>query len=579
MEYTADRFRNEILQAIAETGLLEPGDIELQVPTAPNVDADLSLSTFKAAKTQKLNPVQLAQQLGSALGDKFSSNSLISGVEVIGPFLNFKANLPILVRQVVGEIEAHGERYGWDDAGVGKTIVVDYSSPNVAKRMHIGHIRSTIIGQALVNIYRAMRWNVAGDNHLGDWGKQFGTLIAAIERWGKPEGEGEAIIAQLEDLYSRYSKLAGQDPALDQEARNWSLRLEQGDVNATEIWQQIVSLTAIANQRNYDRLGVRFDTEHGESFYSFMTDEVLSDALNAGLAHRDSGGAVVVEIEGLPTFLLQRSDGATLYHTRDLATIKYRMRTYHPSKIIYVVEHRQALHFQQLFALARRLNYVPEDVELSHIYFGTIFGADGKPLSTRQGNMLFLEALLDEAVQRVKDIVIQKAVERGVELPSEEREYIAESIGVGAVIYNDLYQDPRRNITLDWQRMLSFEGNSATYLQYTHARCQSVLRRAGDFSDTYEPGLLQHPSEIVLIRQLAQMPEAVREAALYYSPHKIATWLYSTARQFGVFYRDCSILEASSPELTTARLHLVRAVAVGLKGGLSLLGIKAPERM
>ncbi|GIV98049.1 MAG: arginine--tRNA ligase [Herpetosiphonaceae bacterium] len=579
MHYTFDRFYHQIQAALLDSGLIGVDDIDLQVPKAASVQADLALPCFKAAKARGVNPAQLAGQLAEAVRHQFGSDSLVGSVEATGPFLNFNLNKSALARQVIGEIEAHGDSYGRDDRGLGRTIVVDYSAPNVAKRMHVGHIRSTIIGQALVNLLRAQGYTVVGDNHLGDWGKQFGMQIAAIERWGAPEGDGEEALAQLEELYSRYSALAREDPALDEEARAWSLRLEQGDPSALELWHWIIDLTKRYNRRNYERLGVRFDTEHGESFYVDMTPQVIEDALKSGVAQRDEGGAVVVDIEGLPTFLLQRSDGGTLYHTRDLATIKYREQTYHPDKIIYVVEQRQELHFRQLFAAARAMGYVRPEVELIHLYFGTIFDAQGKPLSTRAGNMVYLEALLDDAVERAMAIVDSKAAERGVQLSREEREEIAQAVGIGAVIYNDLYQDPKRNITLDWNRMMSLEGNSATYLQYTHARCCSIIRRAGGLPGEYDAALLEHASEQALLKQLGQLPAAIREASERYGPYVVADWLYQTAREFAAFYRDCPVLEAATPELRAARLHLVHAVAQGLRNGLALLGIKAPERM
>jgi len=579
MLYTFDRFHNEIKQALLNTGLIYSDEIELQISKAASVQADLALPCFRAARKRGTDPTHFAAQLAVAARASVQPKSLIHTVEATGSFVNFSLNVPAFARHALAEAEERADRYGWDDLGAGCTVVIDYSSPNIAKRMHAGHIRSTIIGQALANIYRAQGYTVVGDNHLGDWGKQFGVLLAAINRRGFPQGEGEEALARLEQLYAEYAGQMENDPALDAEARNWSLRLEQGDSTAREIWQRSVDLTQQINQRNYDRLGVRFDTEQGESFYADMSQSVIDDAVASGITHRDESGALVIDLNGLPTFLLQRSDGGTLYHTRDLATIRYREQTYHPAKIIYVVGKPQELHFKQLFAAARAMGYVRPDVELIHVMFGTVFGPDGQPLSTRKGNRVYLEALLDEATQRAQTIVDQKAAERGSDLSPDEREHIAAAIGIGSVIYNDLYQAPSRNINFDWDRMLSLDGNSATYLQYIHTRCRSILRRAGDIPQEYDATLLQHPSETALPRDLGQFPMRVREAADQCAPYLIADWLYGAARQFSAFYRDCPVLEAPSPELRAARLHLVGAIVRCLKNGLALLGIRAPERM
>ena len=589
MEYTLDRFARQIEQAIAATGLLQADQVVLEEPKA-NVAADLALPCFRAAKQLGMTPPELARRLAQAI--RLPPDGLIGNVEAVGPFLNFTLKHDRLVEQVLDEIHRYGERYGSDDLGQEKTVIVEYSSPNIAKRMHVGHIRSTIIGQALNNVLAFLGYRTIADNHLGDYGKQFGTLLAAISLFGRPEGEGEEMLAKVEALYSRYNRLIGHaadidedDPEdLDDEARAWSLKLEQDDPTARELWQWMVETALRSNQRNYDRLGVRFDTHHGESFYAGMLPTVIAKAEDEGLARREPGGPLVVQGlrdkngKELPSFLLQRSDGATLYLTRDIATVIYREHEYHPQKIIYVVEQRQELHFRQVFALVRAMRYA-QDVELIHLYFGTIFAANGEPLSTRKGNMVYLETLLDEAKARARQVIDQKIGEGKAELSPEQIDEIAEIVGVGAVIYNDLYQDPKRNITLDWDRMLSFEGNSAPYLQYTYARCRSILREAGGLPSGYDPAALTAEQELAVAKQLARFPDAVRRAAENYAPYVICDWLYSTAREFARFYRDLSVLKAPTPEVRAARLQLVAATAQALRNGLSLMSIKAPERM
>jgi arginyl-tRNA synthetase len=590
MDYALDRFEQQARAAIAATGKVPEPLIELAAPK-PNIPADLAFPAFKAAKELRTAPPQLAQELAEAI--QLPADTLIARAAAAGPFLNFSLDPTGLVAAVLAEVEQLGPRYGSDDQGAGRTVVIDYSSPNVAKLMHVGHIRSTIVGQALYNIFGFLGYRVIGDNHLGDWGKQFGMNIAAIVKWGKPEAEGEEALAQIDKLYAQYARMAKEDPALDDEARAWSLKLEQGDPTARGLWQWMVDLTISANQRNYDRLGVHFDHIYGESFYEGMLPDVIREALDKQAAYRDEGGAVVVDLgDSTPTFLLQRSDGGTLYHTRDVATIMFRLREFNPSQILYVVGMPQELHFRQLFALVRAMGYA-QGVELEHIKFGTVFDQHGQPLSTRRGNMIYLADLLDDAHQRARAVVEQASPE----LSDAEKDEVAEIVGVGAVVYNDLYQDPRRNITLDWERMLALEGNSAPYIQYMYARCRSILRKAAEQGVGVEGGgvgeastssaqpptpnsqLLTHPSEIAVVKQLAKLPGAVREAGARYAPFVIAEWCYETARTLSGFYRDCPVLKADSPELRAARLRLVAATAQSLKNGLGLLGLRAPERM
>jgi arginyl-tRNA synthetase len=577
MEYALDQFEREVHTAIAATGRVPAALIELAEPK-PNIPADLALPTFRAAKELGISPPQLAQELASSV--RLPADGLIRSVAVAGPFLNFTLDTQRFAAAVLAEIERLGERYGSDDRGAGQTIVIDYSAPNIAKTMHVGHIRSTIIGQSLYNIFSFQGYRTIGDNHLGDWGTQFGKNIAAILRWGKPQADGEEAIAQIDKLYAEYNRLAKDDPALEEEARAWSLKLEQGDPTAQELWQWMVDLTMAANQPNYERLGIHFDHAYGESFYAPMSESVIEQALASGVAYRDEKGAVVVpELEkNMPTFLLQRSDSGTLYHTRDIACIQFRVREFAPAQIIYVVDARQELHFRQLFALARAMDEA-EGVVLEHIKFGTIFDVHGKPFSTRSGNMIYLADLLNDAHARARAIVDRTSPE----IPEAERDQIAEIVGVGGVVYNDLYQDSRRNITLDWERMLALEGNSSTYIQYMYARCKSILRNAAEENQPSAGGdaaeLLVHPSETALIKQLAKLPSAVRDATDRYAPFVVGEWCYETARALSAFYRDCSVLKAETPELRAARLRLVATTAQALKNGLALLVIRVPERM
>jgi arginyl-tRNA synthetase len=591
MTYTFQRFEAEITSALLATGLIAAEEIELAAPKAANVVADLALPCFRAAKARGTNPAQLAQEIVAAW--QAPADALVERAEISGPYVNFFLNKSAFAPAVLRDVAERSGGYGCSALGGGKRVIVEYSSPNIAKRMHVGHIRSTIIGQALANIYACLGYEVIRDNHLGDYGKQFGVNIAATLHYGRPEAEGEAALAALEEQYKNYNLLmkgkSEDDPdynpdaelAMDDNARAWSLKLEQGDPQAVELWSWMVDLTKTANQRNYDRLGVHFDVQHGESFYKDMLGQIISDAGESGVAERDNGAVVVKELtdakgKKLPLFLLQRSDGGTLYITRDIATVKYREETYDPDTVIYIVGQPQELHFRQTFAISKALGYT--DAKLTHVAFGTVFDDQGQALSTRKGNMVYLEILLDDAHARAKSLIEQKVGEGKTTLTPAQIDEIAEMVGVGAVIYNDLYQDTKRNITLDWERMLAFEGNSAPYLQYMHARCCSIIREAGAVPAEYDGGLLIHETETVLLKEIARLPQIVREAAERFAPFVVADWLYGTARAFSAFYDACSVLKAATPELRAARLQLVQATAQALRNGLALLSIRAPER-
>lgn len=577
MEYALEQFEREVRAGLSEQGNVPASLIELETPK-PGIPADLAFPTFALAKARRMPPVQLAQELAETI--RFDSLTLVAEVTATGPYLNFRVEPSRFASLVVSQVVTSGPRYGYRQQTSDRTVVVEYSSPNMARRMHVGHIRSTIIGQALANIVAADGYCVVRDNHIGDWGKNFGLLITGIVHEGKPDGAGEEALAALEDLYARYTRLAEGDAKIDQEARDWSRRLERGDPLARELWHWIVGTTLAANQPLYDRLSVHFDTVLGESFFNDRMASLIERVESDDLAERLEDGALVVQLPEMPSFLLQRSDGGTLYHTRDLATIDYRVQEYRPRAIVYVVDGRQSLHFWQLFSLARAMGMASRETELIHVSFGLVVGSDGQPLAARRGNMVYLQSLLDEAHSRALAVVEAARPE----LSDDEKREIAEAVGIGAVIYNDLSQDPRRNISLDWDRMLSLEGNSAPYIQYMHARCCSVLRKAGLAPDELSVAdaradCLVHPSEVALVKHIARLPEAIRQAHARYAPSEIATWCFECARSTSTFYRDCPVLAAETPELRAARLQLCAVAASSLRTGLRLLGIRAPTQM
>ena len=588
MDYALDRFEAEARTALLDTELVNADEIELAEPK-PHVPADLVLPCFRAAKTRRQNPAELASALAQAV--KPPAGGLLGTAQAAGPFLNFQLNPGRLVADVLDEVARLQDRYGTDDIGAGQRVIVEYSSPNIARKMHIGHLRTTVIGHAIDNILEALGYDTISDNHLGDWGTQFGGLLWAYTTWGfKPELEHDPIEAMIE-LYQRFNATAAEQPELKDAARQWFKRLEDGDPEARKLWRWMVELTMEEFGETYERLGVSFDHMYGESFYEPMLAPVTEEAIAKGVARVEEGGAISVGFDDkLPSYLIRTTDGRTLYQTRDIAGAIYRWREWAPERNIYVVGQEQTLHFQQVFETLRRMGYTEMADRSVHIPFGMITDSERQKFGMRKGNVLFLEDVLDEAVSRARDIVNAK----NSELPEVERAAVAEAVGLGAVIYNDLYQDPRRNITFDWDRMLAFAGNSAPYLQMMHARCCSILREAGvrplppepgtnlplfDGLPDADPALLVAEQEVALVKQLARMPQHIRRAGANFTPYVVAEWLYQTARAFSRFYDDLSVINAATPELRDARVLLVAATAQALRNGLRLLGIKAPERM
>ena len=584
MPYVFDRLRAEVTEALLATGLIEAAAIALAEPKNKDL-ADIALPVFVAAKAAGEAPPAYAQKLAAAV--RLPESGLLGSVEAAGGFVNFTVRPAALAAAVLAEVETLGESFGKDTSvGAGERVIVEYSSPNIARKMHVGHLRSTVIGHSIRQIFDALGYEVIADNHLGDWGTQFGMLLAAIDLWKLTPWDDPDPVQSLVEVYAKFNNAAKEDEALKDLARAWFKKLEDGDVWARETWQKLIDITMVEFSRTYARLGVTFTTQHGESYFESMMPAVMAEAVEKGVAYRDAGGALVVGFDDkLPSCLLQKSDGGTLYQTRDAATCLYRLKNYAPKRNIYVVGAEQKLHFQQVFEIVRRMGY-PEIADVSiHISFGKVSPPNGGRFSMREGNVVFLNDVLDEAVERA-EAKMRENVEAGkTEITEAEIAGVAEVLGVGAVIYADLFQGPDRNITFDWDKMLASEGNTAMYLQYAHARCKSILRKGTHPNPSLAAregqgvGLV-HPAEQALLKQLARLPHAVREAGDKYLPATVAEWTFQLAKAFAGFWDQCPVLRDDVPvELRTERLALVAATAQGLKNGLALLGIQAPERV
>jgi arginyl-tRNA synthetase len=487
------------------------------------------------------------------------------------------------------------ERLGVPVAAPPKTFVIDYSSPNVAKPMHVGHLRSTIIGNALDRLFRFLGHKVIADNHLGDWGTQFGILIYGYKHFRDEAALLTDPVREMVRLYllvREQIKAAGggedEEEAVNpiaEACRQETAKLHAGDAENVALWNKMMPWCLAELDKIYRRLDVRFDYTHGESFYNPMLPGVVTDLVSKGLAEPSEGAIVVfhsreVDENGKlkqPPSIVRKRDGAFTYTTSDLATIQYRLTHFHPAVILYVVDFRQASHFQPMFAIARRWGVT--DVALEHISFGSVLGEDRKPIKTREGGAIELEHLLDEAVERARKIVD----ENSPELSEAERRQVAEAVGIGAVKYADLSQNRTSNYVFSWDKMLAMDGNTATYMQYAYARVQSVFRKGSESPEWLreQPPLpaLAKVEERALALALLQFPEALDSAAAEYMPHAITAYLWELANAYSGFYQNCPVLKAESPELRRSRLLLCDLTARTLQLGLSLLGIRTPDKM
>jgi arginyl-tRNA synthetase len=529
-----------------------------------HIDADISIEGIKRENLDKIV---------KAL-ERFSG---IDRVEARGVFVNVYLKRKSVYVNVLSNVSKLNESYGKSDENKKKVVVLEYSSPNITKPIGVGHLRSTIIGTALSNIYEATGFSVIRENYLGDWGTQFGKVIYGYQEWADKNKVETSPIQELKNVYVRFTSEAEEDPALEEKAREIFRRLEAGDEKLIGLWKHFRDLSIKEYKKIYERLGVRFDVYLGEGFFSKRSEEVVDDCLGLGICQTDleSGAVVAGSLKGLPTFLLRKSDGATLYHSRDLAMIKFRLKEYQPDAINYVVGEEQTLYFKQLIALANAMG-ISESTKICHVDFGTVL-VDGKKMATRRGTVVELEELINESVEKSRSIIKEK----NSGLNEEEVNNISEVVGIGAVIYNDLKQSRRTNISFDWDKMLDFERGSAAYLQYTYARIKSILRKS-DFRSIpiINAGVtFENESEWLLARKLMFFVSVVKKAQELNGPHLIATYLEELAQLFNSFYAAVPVLKTENEELKASRLALIASVAQTIKNGLGLLNIEVPERM
>ena len=561
-------YKNIIANLIEIEGISSAEIAALITPPKDSKMGDFCLPCFRFSKALRKSPIAIAEELAASitLPDCFEKAEAVAG------YLNFTLNKKDYNKRIIEKAVADGKAYGDQNVGEGKNVCIDYSSVNVAKPLHIGHLSSTAIGAALYRIYKKLGYNAIGINHLGDWGTQFGKLIVAYKLWGNDEDIEKRGVTALVEIYVRYHKEAEEKPEMDDEARAWFKKIEDFDPEATRLFNWFKEITLKEVVKIYDRLGIKFDYYTGESFYNDKMQPVLDLLEKKGLLV-ESNGAKVVDLSAynMPPCLLVRSDGATLYATRDLAAAYYRKATFDFYKCLYVVAYQQNLHFKQWFKVVE-LAGESWAKDLVHVNFGMVSLPDGA-IKTRAGNYILLEDVLNKSVEKALQIITEKSPDL------ENKEEVAEQVGIGAVLFSVLYNSRIKDIVFSYDRVLNFDGETGPYVQYTHARCNSVLKKAGayDGGEVDYSGISDEESSEV-VKLIASFPEAVKAAAEKYEPCFVARHLVSLAQSYNRFYLANRIADAE-PKIRNARVLLTTAVKNVLESGLALLGIAAPEKM
>lgn len=561
--------KSNIAKAIAQAGGLDAAELSSYIEIPPdNTMGDYAFPCFRLAKALKKAPPAIAAELAQ----KLTLPEGISKAEVKGGYLNFFADKTGLVATAVSRAIKEGDSYGNSTEGNGRKVCIDFSSINIAKPFHIGHLPSTAIGNSLTRIFRALGYTPVGINHLGDWGTQFGKMLVAYKLWGENRAIEDFSVRELVKLYVHFHEEAEKDESLNDDARAWFRKIETGDKEAVDLWQRMKATTLKEVANVYELLDVKFDSFAGESFYEDKMQPVIDELDEKGLLKLDQGAKIVdLNDYSMPPCIIVRSDGATLYATRDLAAACYRKNTYDFAKNLYVVAYQQNMHFRQLFKVLELMgkNWVKDCV---HVNFGMVSMEEGT-LSTRHGNVVYLEDVLNASIEKTLEIIKEKSPDL------EDKESAAKAVGVGAIVWGMLYNSRIKDITFSWKKVLNFDGETGPYAQYTHARCCSVLRKAcGYDSANIAFDKLCGESEINLVKAIAALPEIISAAAEKYEPYLIARGVIEICAAFNKFYFDCRIMD-DDVAVRNARLALTDAARIAIKKGLYLVGLQAPERM
>ncbi|EKO1911012.1 arginine--tRNA ligase [Clostridium botulinum] len=561
-------YKNIVAERIKENTELEVDLIEKLIEIPPKKEmGDYAFPCFQLAKTFRKAPNLIAEELKEKINKEGFEK-----VVTAGPYVNFFVDKTVLIKDVLEKVLSEKEKYGSSKVGEGKNVVVEYSSPNIAKPFHIGHLFTTAIGNALYKILSFEGYNCIGINHLGDWGTQFGKLISAYRRWVDEEALEKDAIGELLRIYVKFHEEAEKDPELEKEARLNFKNLEDGSEEETELWNRFKDLSLKEFNKVYDMLGIKFDSLAGESFYSDKMDAVVQEIDDKGLLV-DSNGAKVVMLDeyNIPPCMIKKSDGATIYATRDLAAAIYRKKTYDFHKCIYVVGTPQALHFKQVFTTLKLMGHDWAD-DCKHVGFGLVKLAN-KKLSTRNGDVVFLEDLLNQSVEETLKIINEKNPNL------KNKEDTAKKLGIGAVVFTYLKNNRERDIVFDWKEILSFDGETGPYVEYSYARGKSVLRKAGELTGEVDYSKLESKEEFELAKLLGGFNDAIMNAINKLEPAMVTRYVIEVAKAFNKFYNAHGILNAEDNDVKLARVKLVEATCQVIKNALNLLGIDVVEEM
>lgn len=560
--------KEQIINLIADTAELDKELVAGILEIPPKADmGDFAFPCFQLAKTLRKAPPMIATELA----EKIEKTDIIDKIEVQGAYLNFFLKKEMFVRSMMES--ASVENFGASKIGEDKTICIDYSSPNVAKNFHVGHLRTTIIGNSLYKIYEKLGYKVERINHLGDWGTQFGKLIVAYKAWGSKEAVEKDGVAELMRLYVKFHEEAEKDESLNDQARDWFTQMEKGNEEALSIWQWFVDISLKEYKGTYELLGMEFDHYLGESFYRDKTADVVKRLSDAGLL-KESEGARIVDLEeyNMAPCLITKKDGSSIYATRDLAAIFYRKKTWNFDKCLYVTGQEQKLHFAQVFKVVELLGNDWAKDSLIHIPYGLV-SLEGAKLSTRSGNIIYAEDILLEAIEKVKQVIAEKNPDL------ENKDEVAKTVGVGAILFHDLYNQRIKDVSFKWDKVLNFDGETGPYVQYTYCRCASILRTVSyNENADIDYSLLLDEEAIALIKEISRFPQVVLDAAEKYEPSVVARFAMDVAQSFSRFYNACRV-NVEDDNLRNARVKLVALTKTTLKDALQLLGIDCPEQM
>ena len=566
-------FKHEIAKQISEVTKIEWEELANYIEIPPDTKlGDYAFPCFKLARTLKKAPPAIATEIKDNIKIE---NTAIEKIEVVGGYLNIFINKKMLVESVLKEIDEKKEKYGYSNIGEGKTAVIEYSSPNVAKPFHIGHLRTTVIGGALYKIYNALGYNTVGINYLGDWGLQFGKVMSGLELWKDEYDLENDSINSLLKIYVRFNEEEKQNPELTDMARTWFKKLEDGDEYTTKTWEWIRKVSIDNYNKTYNLLNSKFDSYNGEAYYNDKMDAIVKELEEKGLL-KDSQGAKIVDLEeyNMPPCIIITSAGTTIYATRDITAFIDRMNTYKFDKMVYVVGAEQKLHFEQFFKVLEKMGYEEYVKKAVHVPFGLVVDKDGEKIGSRKGNSVFLEDILQEAINKSRKIVEEKNPNL------ENKDDVARKVGVGAIIFNDLYNSRIKDEIFDWDTLLNFQGETGPYMQYIYVRTKSLMEKANYVPDASKVNfdLLKEDEAIEIVKSLYDFSNTITAAAEKNEPSIIARYLINLAQKFSTFYNNNKIIN-DNKELQEARLYLTYAVGTVLKIGAGLLGMEMPDKM